>query len=95
MAFVNGQDNLTRVGAVLMFCVPALIASITLGLLAQRSSDAALVELTEARLIAARDLTKDQIEDYFGEIRQHAAHLATTEEVIHGLSTFGPAGCPR
>ena len=80
-----------RVGAVLMFCVPALIASITLGLLAQRSSDAALVELTEARLIAARDLTKDQIEDYFGEIRQHAAHLATTEEVIHGLSTFGPA----
>ncbi len=75
-------------GAVFFSFVPVLITSLVIGNLASNKSEAALEAAARERLIALRDVRKQQLGDYIESIRHQVQNLSASSLVIDAMDRF-------
>jgi len=76
------------IGAGILAALPVIIASISIGTTASKSSEIALEEAAKERLVAVRDITKGRIEDYFDTIRKQVLTLSNSQMTIGAMKKF-------
>ena len=75
-------------GACLLAAIPVIIASLIISYSASENSEEALEEAAKSRLIAARNITKKRIEDYFNTIKNQAITFSQNHMIIDATKDF-------
>jgi len=75
-------------GASILAAVPVIIASFLISSTASQNSEEALQEAAKARLVAARDITKGRVEDYFKFIRNQVITFSSNRMVVDAAKEF-------
>jgi len=76
------------IGATLLAVIPVIIASLAIQVVATSTSHKALEAASKERLIAVRNATKENIEDYFGTIRNQVLTFSKDLMVVEAMSSF-------
>ncbi|MCF6354179.1 MAG: methyl-accepting chemotaxis protein [Candidatus Polarisedimenticolaceae bacterium] len=76
------------IGATLLAAIPVIIASLTIQMVATSTSHKALEVASKERLIAVRNATKENVEDYFGTIRNQVLTFSKDLMVVEAMSSF-------
>ena len=76
------------IGAALLSAIPVIIASLTIGSLASNESHDALGDAAKERLVALRDVKKEQISDYVKTIESQILNLSRSHEVENAMEGF-------
>lgn len=76
------------IGASLLAAIPVILSSFLISSSASQNSSAALRAAEGARLVAARDITKGRIEDYFKFIQNQAVTYSANRMVIDATKEF-------
>lgn len=74
------------IGASILTAVPVILASILISVLASNNSATALHDSAQARLVAARDITRRRIEGYFSTIQKQVETLSVNPMVGMALT---------
>ncbi|WP_444997472.1 methyl-accepting chemotaxis protein [Aliikangiella sp. IMCC44359] len=77
-----------RLGASLLAALPVIIASLIISTHASNTSQQALHSSAESRLVAARDITKSRIEDYFNVIQKQIITFSKNTMTINAAKDF-------
>ncbi len=81
------QKKLT-LGSVLLGVVPVVFAAVTIGWIANNSAEEALRNQAQAQLVSIRDTSKNQIEDYYGTIRNQVLTFSNDRMIIQAAKEF-------
>ena len=76
------------IGATLLAAVPVIIASLAIQMVATSTSHEALEAASKERLVAVRNATKENIEGYFGTIRNQILTFSKDLMVVEAVSSF-------
>lgn len=84
---MNLRTRLT-IGAVVIALVPLVLSSVFIGIASIESSRYALEKQAQKQLTAIRDITADNIQNYFRTIRNQALTLSNDRMIIDSMQDF-------
>ena len=75
-------------GGIALAVIPLVIATIVIEMAASDTGKAAIEEQAKSRLVAVREMKKNQIEEYFGSIKKQVLTFANDRMIITAMDLF-------